>query len=417
VPPGLINAVAPDSLAERVGLLPGDELLAINGHSLRDVIDARFYAAEESLALRARRGGAAFALETKRRYGEPLGLTFASPVFDGIRRCGNACEFCFLSQMPAGLRPSLYVKDDDYRLSFLSGSYVTLTGLDEGDWARIAQQHLSPLYVSVHATENDLRRRMLRNLAAPDLLAQLHRLAALNIEVHAQIVVVPEVNDGRHLDRSIDDLAALYPAVRSASVVPVGLTKYHWGGCRPHTRAEARALFGQVVAWQSRLRGSLGVAFAYLADEWYLRLDEPVPSLPHYDGLDLTENGVGLARQFLEAGRPGLASLLRGHPSATLVTGTLFAPVLRSVVADHPDVEVIAVRNHFLGETVTVAGLLAGQDVVAQLRGSDLGEAVALPAAMLGGPEGQTLDEMRPEDVAQALGRPVVVAGGEDGGG
>ena len=409
MPAGLIDAVGPGSLAERIGLLEGDELLSINDHPLRDVIDVRFYAAEEHLALRVRRGGAALTLETERRYGEPLGLTFAVPIFDGVRRCGNACEFCFLSQMPAGLRPSLYVRDDDYRLSFLSGSYVTLTGLGASDWARIAEQHLSPLYVSVHATDVELRRQTLGNPAAPDLLAQLRRLAELAIEVHAQIVLLPGLNDGRHLERSIDDLAALYPVVRSVSVVPVGLTRHHRGGCRPHTDAEARAVFDQVVTWQARLRGSLGVSFAYLSDEWYLRLGEPVPPLARYDGLDLTENGVGLVRQFLEVGRLSLTSLSRRQPSLTLVTGTLFAPVLRRTTAHLPGVEVVPVTNDFLGQTVTVAGLLTGQDVVAQLKGRDLGEALALPPAMFGGPAGQTLDEMWPEDVGRALGRRVII--------
>jgi putative radical SAM enzyme (TIGR03279 family) len=413
VPAGLIDAVAPNSLAERTGLQVGDELLSINNHPLRDVIDVRFYAAEERLALRVGRGGTALTLEAERRYGEPLGLTFARPIFDGVRHCGNACEFCFLAQMPAGLRPSLYVRDDDYRLSFLSGSYVTLTGLDESDWARIAEQHLSPLYVSVHATDGELRRQMLRNPGAPDLPAQMRRLAALAIEVHAQIVVLPGLNDGRHLARSIEDLAALYPAVRSVSVVPVGLTRYHRGGCRAHTAAEARALFDQVVTWQARLRGSLGVSFAYLSDEWYLRLGEPVPPLALYDGLDLTENGVGLVRQFLDEGWMSLMPVSRHQLSLTLVTGTLFAPVLQRKAAHLPGVEVVPVINNLLGESVTVAGLLTGQDVVAQLRSRDLRQAVVLPPAMFGGPAGQTLDEMRPEDVQEAIDRRVIVVGGE----
>jgi putative radical SAM enzyme (TIGR03279 family) len=403
MPAGLIAAVAPGSLAERVGLQPGDELLSVNGHELRDVIDVRFYAAEENLNLQARRNGEAFTIETERRYDEPLGSEFDQPTFDPIRRCNNSCEFCFVTQMPPGLRPSLYVKDDDYRYSFLSGSYVTLTNLDEADWTRIREQHLSPLYVSVHATDLSVRRRMLRNLTAPDVMAQLRRLADLDVEVHTQIVVVPGVNDGPHLDGSIGDLAGLYPAVRSVSVVPVGLTKFHRGGRRVHTDAERRLVFEQVTAWQQRLRERLGVNFAYLSDEWYLRLGEPAPLLHDYDGLDLTENGVGLVRQFLENRKlqPSIANL----QSLTFVTGTLFAPVLRSVTG----ADVLPVVNRFFGETVTVAGLLTGQDVVAQLRERDLGDAVVLPPAMFGGPEGQSLDEMWPQDIGEALGRPVVV--------
>jgi putative radical SAM enzyme (TIGR03279 family) len=395
----LISAVATGSLAERAGLRAGDELLAVNGHALRDVIDVHFYTAEEQLALGVRRGEGTLTVEVERRYDEPLGLNFVELVFDGIRRCDNRCEFCFVAQMPPQLRTALYVKDDDYRLSFLTGSYITLTNLTGADWARIGEQRLSPLYVSVHATELDLRRRVLRNPNAPDVLTQLRRLADLDVDVHTQIVVTPGLNDGSHLDRSIGDLADLYAAVLSVGVVPVGLTRFHRGKCRVHTDAEMHLVFEQVAAWQARLRERLGVNFVYLSDEWYLRLGEDVPEVEAYDGLDLTENGVGLVRRFLDTYHAKPA----GH---TLVTGTLFAPVLRAVT----DVDVISITNQFFGETVTVAGLLTGQDVIAQLQGQDLGEVVVLPAAMFGGPEGQSLDGMWPQEIGEALGRDVALA-------
>jgi putative radical SAM enzyme (TIGR03279 family) len=409
MPGGLISVVAPGSLAERVGLLPGDELLSINGHSLRDIIDVRFHAAEEHLALEVRRAGGAVNLEAERRYDEPLGLDFADLTFDGIRRCDNRCEFCFVTQMPSpvkqapGLRTSLYIKDDDYRLSFLTGSYVTLTNLTEADWDRIEEQGLSPLYVSVHATDLDLRRRVLRNPDAPDVMVQLRRLADLGIEMHTQVVITPGLNDGPHLDRSIDDLSDLYPSTRSVSVVPVGLTRFHRGDCRVHTDAEMRLVFKQVTAWQAQLRQRLGVNFVHLSDEWYLRLGEGVPEVDAYDGLDLTENGVGLVRRFLEGWRLEVGA----GQSPTLVTGTLFAPVLRSVTG----AGVISIRNDFFGETVTVAGLLTGQDVIDQLREQELSQVVVLPAAMFGGPDGQTLDGMLPQQIGEALGRTVVIAG------
>lgn len=421
---GIISAVAPGSLAERIGLRTGDELLAINDQVLRDVIDVRFAAAEEHLVLRVRRGGEERTFTARRRYDEPLGLEFERPTFDtDIRRCNNRCAFCFVAQMPPGLRRSLYVKDDDYRYSFLFGNYITLTNLTEEDWARIGEQHLSPLYVSVHATDPDLRRRVFRNPRAGGIMAQLRRLVEMGIEVHTQIVLVPGLNDGPHLDRSIADLATLYPGVRSVSVVPVGLTKYHRGGFRTHTLEEARRVFEQVTAWQDRFRAQLGVGFVYLSDEWYLRLGEPVPPVEAYDGLDLTENGVGMVARFWASGFQVREFQVSGFQVAgdnlqpetlkpqttTLVTGALFAPVLRQAVAGTPGVEVVAVENRFFGETVTVAGLLTGGDVVDQLRGRDLGEVVLLPPAMFGGPEGQTLDEMWPEEVEEALGRPVVV--------
>jgi len=416
--PGAISAVEPHTLAERVGLQPGDELFSINGHLLEDVIDVRFCSAEEHLALRVRRDGHEFTIEAERRYDEPLGLEFAHPTFDGVRRCNNRCAFCFVAQLGPGLRRSLYVKDDDYRYSFLFGNYVTLTNLDEKDWVRIGEQHLSPLYISVHATNPDLRRQILQNPAAPDLMVQLRHLADLGIVVHAQIVVLPALNDGPYLDRSLGNLAGLYPAVRSVSVVPVGLTRFHKGNCRVHTDAEMRAVFEQVTRWQARLYERLGVNFVYLADEWYLRLGEEIPPAAAYDGLDLTENGVGLVSRFLNhASRMTHdASRMAHHASRTLVTGTLFAPLLRQVTAEFPNVEVVPVVNRSFGETVTVAGLLAGRDVVAQLRERDLGDVVVLPAVMFSGPEGQSLDEMWPQEVGEALDRPVIVGmtlGGE----
>lgn len=405
MPAGVITRVAPRSLAQRLGLQPGDELLAVNGHSPRDVIDVQFYSAEEQIVLTVRRGGQEITRQARRRYNEPLGLDFARPTFDiDIRRCNNHCEFCFVAQMPPGLRSSLYVKDDDYRHSFLFGNYVTLTNLDESDWARIEEQFLSPLYVSVHATDPDLRRRMLGNPIAPDVMEQLQRLARLGIEVHTQLVLTPGLNDGAQLDRSIGDLAALYPAVRSVSVVPVGLTRFHRGGCRKQTPDEARATFEQVNGWQARLLPELGVRFAYLSDEWYLRLEEPVPPLEAYDGLDLTENGVGLVRRFLDS----TSSKSLGSETLTLVTGTLFAPLLCKVTAHLPGVEVVPIVNRFFGETVTVAGLLTAGDVIEQLRERPLGDTIVLPAAMFRGPEGQSLDEKQPADIAAALGRSVI---------
>jgi putative radical SAM enzyme (TIGR03279 family) len=378
------------------------------------VIDIQFYGAEESFLLRVRRGGEERTVRIQRRYNEPLGVGFDGPLFDtGIRRCHNDCEFCFVTQMPPGLRRSLYVKDDDYRHSFLFGNYITLTNLTEEDWDRIGEQHLSPLYVSVHATEADLRGRMLHNSDAPDLMGQLRRLAGMGIGVHTQIVLVPGLNDGLYLDRSIGDLADLHPAVRSISVVPVGLTKFHRGGCRLHTLEEARGVFEQVTDWQERLRVGLGVSFVYLSDEWYLRLGAGVPPQDAYDGLDLTENGVGLTRRFLDDWLGW--GILRGTQSSfqgsyTLVTGELFAPVLRQVSAGLANVEVLSIANHFFGETVTVAGLLTGQDVIEQLRGWSLGERVVLPAAMFGGPQGQSVDEVGPKDIGEALERDVIVA-------
>jgi putative radical SAM enzyme (TIGR03279 family) len=417
---GLIAAVSPHGLAAELGLQPGDELLAINDQPLRDVIDVQFYSAEEDLELLVRRDGRLVRYAAERDYDQPLGIEFAHPTFDiDIRRCNNLCEFCFVLQTGPSLRRTLYIKDDDYRYSFLQGHYVTLTNLTQEDWARIVEQRLSPLYVSVHATELELRRKVLRNPTAPDVLAQLRWLGVRSIETHTQIVVTPGLNDGPHLDRSIADLATLWPAVRSVSVVPVGITKHHKYGHRPNSAIEARTVLNQVNAWQSRLTQELGVRFAYLTDEWYLFLEEPIPAAEEYDGLALHENGLGMVREFLDEWQSlkGILTSLRTKHKLTLVTGTLFAPSLKRAADEFgrltgTAMDVVPVVNRRLGETITVAGLLMGQDIINQLQDQPLGELIVLPRITFDHPAGIALDDMRPDQIAVALGRPVALAGG-----
>lgn len=399
--------VAAQSLAQRVGVRPNDEILAVNEETVRDEIDVRFYASEPEVRLRVRRAGRTLELSGERRYREALGLTFEEPIFDGIRRCDNRCEFCFVAQMPRGLRPSLYVRDDDYRLSFLSGSYVTLTNLSEDDWERIEGQHLSPLYVSVHATDKDVRRRFLGNPDAPDVMEQLRRLAAAEITVHTQIVVRPGLNDGVHLERSIADLAELHPAVCSVSVVPLGLTRYHRFDCRVPTDEEMEDVVERVEERHGELRELLGATFVYLSDEWYLRLGRSVPDAAAHDGLDLTENGVGLVRRFVDERAERLRGFIAELDEPVVVTATLFAPTLRRVL-EGTSAEVVSVANHFFGESITVAGLLTAEDVIERLEGLAGSGAVVLPPAMFGGPEGQSLDGAWPVDIEEALGRSVV---------
>jgi putative radical SAM enzyme (TIGR03279 family) len=431
---GRIASVAPGSLAAELDLRPGDELLAINDHPLRDVIDVQFYSAQEALDLLVRRDDELTLYEAERDYDQPLGIEFTHPTFDvDIRRCNNLCEFCFVLQTAPRMRRTLYVKDDDYRYSFLQGHYVTLTNLSDEDWARIEEQHLSPLYVSVHATDLALRRQILRNPGAPDVLAQLDWLGQRGVETHTQVVVTPGLNDGPHLDRSITDLATLWPAVRSVSVVPVGITRHHKYGHRPNTHAEARVVFDQVSAWQQKFLAELGVRFAYLTDEWYLLLEEPIPPAEAYDDLALQENGLGMVREFLDEWRGlgigdwGLGIRDWGHlhlspqvqvsgiGKVTLVTGTLFGPVLSTVAAEFGkmtgvEVEVVPVVNRRLGETITVAGLLMGHDIIQQLQGRELGDLVILPRITFDHPDGIALDDVSPEQIAQALDRKVVLA-------
>lgn len=425
-PGGRIAAVEPGSLGAEIALRPGDELLAVNGTKVEDVIDVQFYAAEEDLELLVRRDGEYYVFEAERQYAQSLGLEFEHPTFDtDIRRCNNLCEFCFVLQMAPRFRRTLYIKDDDYRYSFLLGHFVTLTNLNEHDWWRIEMMRLSPLYVSVHVTDLEMRRRFLRNPHAPDIMEQLRWLGERGIELHTQLVVVPDFNDGPWLERSIHELAGLWPSVRSISVVPVGLTRHHKYGMRPHTQAEARRTLAYLESLQPSFRQRLGVRFVYPTDEWYLVSGRPVPELPDYDGYQLQENGLGMVRAFLEEWRQVKREIhyWRGSQSdwpvpyrtATLVTGTLFSPTLQDAAVEFGaltdiSLEVVPVINHSLGETITVAGLLMAEDVIAQLADRDNGDLVVLPRIMFDHPDRVSLDDVDPQQVANRLQRPVALA-------
>lgn len=423
---GIIAAIEPDSFAAETGLQIGDEIIEVNGHPVEDVIDVQYYAADEWIEMKIRRAGMILTCVGGRDYNQTLGLEFEHPTFDiDIRRCNNLCPFCFVLQMPNRMRRALYVKDDDYRYSFLHGHFVTLTNLAERDWERIADQCLSPLYVSVHATDLRIRRSCLRNPTAPDIMQQLRWLSDHDIEVHTQLVITPGLNDGPYLGQSIDDLATLWPHVQSICVVPVGLTKHHKYDRRPLNKAEMRAIFDEVHEYQHTYLRQFGARFVYLTDEWYLQLDEPVPSKSHYDGFSLEENGQGMVRNFLDnwrmvkreikAKRQEGRRLRTKHKTATLVTGTLFAPTLTKAAKEFSRLsglfaEVVPVVNERLGETITVAGLLMGEDVINQLRARELGGVVVLPRIMFDHPQGIALDDVSPLRIAQLLDRPVALA-------
>ncbi len=416
-PYGLITTVAARSAAARAGLRVGDRLLRVNGQLLRDVIDVQVYAAEPEVSFLVERDGQRLTLRVRRRYGEDLGLGFAELLFDGrVRVCQNACDFCFVSQMPPGMRDPLYVKDDDYRLSFLQGTYITLTNLREDDWKRISEQYLSPLYVSVHATEPEVRVGLMHNPRAGRVMDDLRRLIQMGVTVHTQAVLVPGRNDGEHLERTIADLAGLYPGVQSLAVVPVGLTRFHNPVCRPYTDAEAVVVLEQVLGWQEKLLKQVGTRFVYPSDEWYLRAQRPLPPAAAYgEHLPaLIENGVGLTRLTLDRW-PEIVKVLRkaGGARQIWVTGTLFAPLLRQQAeaftrATGLAVEVLAVPNRTFGETVTVAGLLTVADVEAALQDRAPDALVVLPAVMFRGPKGRSLDGLTLQETATRWRRTVI---------
>ncbi len=424
---GTISAIEAGGLGERLGLRAGDRLLSINGQPLRDVIDFRYYSADNELTLDVERDEQELVVSGERDFGEPMGIQFAHPTFDvDIRRCVNRCPFCFVTQSPPGMRRSLYVKDDDYRYSFLFGHFVTLTNLDQSDWQRIEVQHLSPLYVSVHATEPVLRAQLLGREGLPDVMDQLHWLQARDIQVHTQLVLLPGVNDGAHLERSLEDLVSLYPTVQSISIVPVGLTRFCRESLRPYRRDEARQLLAQVEPWRVECRCELGTTLIYPSDEWYLLARRTPPPATQYDGFGQLENGVGMVRQFVNDWRRLKGRLARQNPAggwplavrrATLVCGQLAAGVLQQF-ADQAnallgcELHVLPVKNDWYGAVTTVSGLLTARDVLAALQADRDGrpEAVLLPRVMFDNAGQVTLDGKTLPEMSRTLGVPVLVA-------
>ena len=418
---GLVSAVRRGSPAAKTGIRPGDRLLEVNGRLVADAIDVQYHAAEETILLKWKRGSRILSGAAERSTRSTLGLEFAHPTFDtDIRRCNNRCPFCFVVQMAPGMRRTLHIKDDDYRYSFLYGHFVTLTNLKAPDWERIAEQHLSPLYVSVHATEPEVRIRCLGNTKAGDILERLRFLSEKGIEVHTQVVLAPGLNDGAHLDRTLSDLAALYPRVRSCSVVPVGVTRYQRNGIHPYGRAAMEKVIAQVERRQKEFLSRLESRFAFLTDEWYLAAGKPVPPIEAYEEIDLRENGLGLVRNFLEdwnAAKRGLSEkkIRLRQKQATLVAGTLFLQTLETTAGEFSkltgvSVNVVGVENRCFGKTVTVAGLLTARDVIDAVRAGGGSGPVFLPRVMFSSPREISLDDMTLRAVAKEIGRPVFLA-------
>ncbi len=408
ISPARITSVEPGSIAEEIGFEAGDRLVSINGERPRDLIDYRFLCADEEIDLEVIDAkGVSHRVELEKDYDEELGLEFETALFDGLIQCVNRCPFCFIDQQPPGKRETLYLKDDDYRLSFLYGSYLTLTNISPAEWERIARLRLSPLYVSVHATAAEVRSRLLKNERAAKILEQLAWFQAHRLQIHAQVVVCPGINDGPHLERTLRDLASFHagdiPAVISAAVVPVGLTRFRpeQDELVPVTTAKAQEVIAQVQALQAEFQAKLGTTFAWLADEWFLLGRQPLPPESHYESYPQIGNGVGSIRLFLkefEAIAQGLPAQVSPPRAYTWIVGNAvehaFAPlVARLNQIQGLTVTMAPISSDYWGQEITVTGLLTGQDIATQLAGKKLGDAVLLPSLML-----KQSDSKRPEE-------------------
>ena len=407
----LIETVAPGSIAEELGVETGDRLLAVNGHPLRDIIDYSYHtAAEDDLLLEiAKPDNELWELEIEREQGESLGLSFVAPK---PACCRNNCIFCFVHQLPKGLRKPLYVKDEDYRLSFLNGNYVTLANLKPAELARITEQRLSPLYISVHTTNPVLRERMLGKKGIPPILEQLRELAGARIALHTQVVLCPGFNDGPELERTVADLADLFPAVQSLAIVPLGLTR-HRSGLPDLTPVDSDYARAFITTWEPRtkkLQKRLGEPFLFLADEFYLKAALPFPPLRNYGDLPQIENGVGMVPLFVrEAGRVLRSAKPLGDFRATVVTGASSFPFVGEFLAKLGEktgltIIPVAVANRLFGESVTVSGLVTGKDIIAALAGVDIGRALLVPDVMLKEGEGIFLDDVTLIELEEMLG-------------
>ena len=415
----VIQNVEAKSPAARARIKAGDTLVAINGREITDVLDYRFFIPDQKLkvTVKTAKGKERTVRIRKESYAE-LGMVFDTYLMDKQRSCRNNCVFCFIDQLPKGMRESLYFKDDDSRLSFLFGNYITLTNLTENDVERIIEMHISPINVSVHTTNPELRCKMMNNRFAGDCLRHLHRFAEAGLSINCQLVLVPGYNDGEELVRSMEDLAALAPAVRSVAAVPVGLTKHREGlpELRGFTAEESVEVIRVMTEMGDRMLETHGSRIFYPSDEWYIKAGLPIPSEAFYEDYPQLENGVGmlalLKEQFVEAVDTCDAAAVCDKRTI-VATGVDAAPYLKALVAlakqkwPHLQVRVVPIRNDFFGETITVSGLVTGGDLIKQLSGLQM-ERLILPANMLRQEGDLFLDDVSVEDVRKALGAEVI---------
>ena len=405
-----VTEVSPGGIAQEVGIEVGDRIASINGHEVQDPIDCRYFCSEEKLLIELiKKNGEVWELEIEKEADEDIGVDF-DPM--KIRRCPNECFFCFVDQNPEGQRSELYIRDEDYRYSFLFGNYITLTNLTKKDKERVFEQRLSPLYISVHATDPELRKFILGNPKARPVLGEIREMVEHGIRLHTQIVLCPGVNDGAYLTQSIEELVGFFPGVGSLAVVPVGITGHRKGLYRIEEVSEgyARETLEILAGWQARFLKEYDYPFVFPSDEFFIKANLPFPPLSDYYDLPQLENGVGMVplfREEVEKAASTLPKALRAPKTVTLVTGISFEEhfkkALRRIRVSGLTLRPVAIRNDFFGASATVTGLLTGRDVIEQLKSRSLGDLVVIPRVTLN-ERGYFLDNTTPEDVQKALG-------------
>ena len=423
----IIKNVLPGSIAEELEISAGDKLLAINDQEIEDVFDYHFLANEEYLTVLIEKpDGEQWELEIEKEYEEDLGIEFEQGLMDEYRSCRHKCIYCFIDQMPKDMRETLYFKDDDSRLSFLQGNYVTLTNMSDHDIDRIVRYHLEPINVSFQTTNPELRCKMLHNRFAGEALNKVDRLYEGGITMNGQIVLCKGINDGEELERSIRDLMKYAPQLQSVSVVPVGLSKYRDGlyPLQPFTKEDAKEVLHIIHKWQKKAYEEFGIHFIHGGDEWYILAEEELPEEERYDGYLQLENGVGMLRLLMNEFEDGYESLNGDEidREVSVATGFLAYPYIKRmadrIMEKYPKskLHVYGIRNDFFGELITVSGLITGQDLIGQLKGKALGEKLLLPCNMLRIEEQDFLDDVTLQDVKDALQVPVdiVKSSGQD---
>ena len=410
----IVKSLMPGGIGEELGIEPGDKLLAINGNEIQDVFDYYYHEESEQLLLLIEKpDGEEWELEIEKDEDESLGIEFDQSLMDEYRSCRNKCMFCFIDQMPKGMRETLYFKDDDSRLSFLQGNYITLTNMSDHDVERIVKYRLEPINISFQTTNPELRCKMLHNRFAGEALKKVDILYRGQIEMNGQIVLCKGVNDGEELERTIRDLTGYLPYLKSVSIVPVGLTKYRDGlyPLEPFTKEDAREVLSVIHRWQEKIYQEHGIHMIHAGDEWYVLAEEEVPEEERYDGYLQLENGVGMMRLLFNEVQEALSAVTGDgrQREISLATGRLMYPyigkILEEIRKKFPNIttHLYAIRNDFFGERITVSGLITGQDLTGQLKGQPLGERLLLPCNMLKIGEPVFLDDFTLEEVENSL--------------